>query len=170
MKKPTKALVGIAAAGAMAVSAATPAMARDRDGGIDTGDVIAGALVIGGIAAIAAAASNKRDDRYRDGRYRYGRDYNYDRAGYRNRAGMSQRAAVRTCVRAAESDANRYRYGRANVTDVSRVRQRRDGYDIRGRITVESRRYGHGYDSGKFTCKVRYGRVADIDYSGIRGL
>ncbi len=27
-----------------------------------------------------------------------------------------------------------------------------------------------GYDSGNFTCKVRYGRVADLDFSGIRGL
>ena len=27
-----------------------------------------------------------------------------------------------------------------------------------------------GYDSGKFKCEVRYGRVTDLDYSGIRGL
>jgi len=27
-----------------------------------------------------------------------------------------------------------------------------------------------GYDSGSFTCKVRYGQVADLDFSGIRGL
>ena len=68
--KMAKALVGTIAAGAMAVSAASPASARDRGNGIDAGDVIAGALVIGGIAAIAAAASdNDRDYRdYRDDR------------------------------------------------------------------------------------------------------
>ena len=27
-----------------------------------------------------------------------------------------------------------------------------------------------GYDAGRFTCKVRYGRVVDLDYNGIRGL
>ena len=169
MKKLTKALVGTAAAGAMAVTAATPAFARDRDGGIDAGDVIAGALIIGGIAAIAVAASKKDHDRDRYG-YRHDRDYRYDRAGYRYHPGMSPREAVQRCVRAAESDASRYSHGRADVTDIRRIKDRRDGYDVKGRITVSSHHYGRGYDSGKFTCKVRYGRVADIDYSGIRGL
>ena len=39
------------------------------------------------------------------------------------------------------------------------------GGDYRG----WDRRY-RGYDSGSFTCKVRYGRVVDIDYKNIRGL
>lgn len=71
MKTLSKALVGTVAAGAMAVSAASPSLARDRGGnGIDAGDVIAGALVIGGIAAIASAADNGNDRGY------------YSRAGY----------------------------------------------------------------------------------------
>jgi hypothetical protein len=188
MKNLTKALVGTVAAGAMAVSTATPAMARDRDGGISTGEVIAGALIIGGIAAVAAAASNNNRDRYR-----YGNDYRYDRAGYRYGYRMNPRQAVSQCVNAAESHASRYSYGRADVTDIRSVKNKRNGYDVKGRIAVNShgrawnrgdRSRGRGwngdyrgwnnnlrgYDSGRFTCKVRYGRVTDIDYSGIRGL
>ncbi|MEZ5736279.1 MAG: hypothetical protein R3E09_10815 [Novosphingobium sp.] len=174
MKNLTKALVGTVAAGAMAVSTATPAMARDRDGGISTGEVIAGALIIGGIAAVAAAASDNDRDRYR-----YGNDYRYDRPGYRNNYGLSPREAVSRCVAAAESHASRYSYGSADVTDIRSVKNKRNGYNVTGRIAVNTygrgwnkgdRLRGHGYDSGKFTCKVRYGRVTDIDYSGIRGL
>jgi hypothetical protein len=165
MKNLTKALVGTVAAGAMAVSTATPALARDRDGGIDAGEVIAGALIIGGIAAVAAAASkNDRD------RYRYGRDYNYGRAGYRNGYRMNPREAVSRCVAAVERRASRYSYGRADVTDIRSVKNKRHGYNIKGRIAVDSHRHRHGHDRGKFSCKIRYGRISDIDYSGIRGL
>lgn len=195
MKAFTKALVGTVAAGAMAVSAATPAFARDRGNGIDAGDVIAGALVIGGIAAIAAAASDNDRD------YRYDSTYRYDRAGYGNygsaygRYGWGNpRQAVEQCVYAAERDANRYSWGgRADVTDIRSVRQTRNGYEVRGRIAVNSmgrgwRRgdvnYGRGwngdyrgwnsslrgYDNGSFSCLVQRGQVADIDYNGIRGL
>lgn len=171
MKTLTKAMVGTMAAGAMAVSTASPALARDRDGGIDAGEVIAGALIIGGIAAVAAAASNNKRDKYRYG-YRDGRDYRYDRAGYNYRRGHA-RDGVSRCVRAAESQATRYTRGRANVTEITRVRDKRHGYDVKGRIVVDDRYRGYrrgGYDRGKFTCKVRYGRIADIDFSGIRGL
>lgn len=196
MKNLTKAMVGTVAAGAMAVSTASPANARDHKGGVNAGEVIAGALIIGGIAAVAAASSNKNNrDRYG---YRGKGDYRYDRAGYRgdyNRGrGIGPRAAVQRCVRAAERNASRYSYGRADVTDIRRVKHRRNGYDVKGRIAVNTRgnnwrrgdrRRGvgwngdyrgwnssrhRGYDSGKFTCKVRYGRIADIDFSGIRGL
>ena len=63
MQSITKALVGTVAAGAMVVASATPALAqnqRNRDGGIDVGDVIAGALIIGGIAAAGGAQQNPR--------------------------------------------------------------------------------------------------------------
>lgn len=168
MKNLTKAMVGTVTAGAMAVSTASPALARDRDGGIDTGDVIAGALIIGGIAAVAAAASNnnKRD------RYRYGYRDGYNRSGYSYHRG-GPRDGVSQCVRAAESYASHYSYGRADVTEITRVRHKRNGYNVKGRIVVNDTRRGwrgRGYDSGKFTCKVRYGRIADLDYSGIRGL
>ncbi|WP_066552670.1 hypothetical protein [Croceicoccus bisphenolivorans] len=188
----TKAVIGSTAAGAMALASATPAFARDRhhDDGIDAGDVIAGALIIGGIAAIASAASKDRrgddyyyDRDYRDGRYRDydGRYRDYDRRG-------SARSAVEQCVRAAERDARRRGFRDADVTDIRDVDRRNGGYRIRGRIAVDTGyrggRYGRGWDndyrgwnnrmggwdSGKFTCDVKYGRVRDIDYSGIRGL
>lgn len=186
MKTFTKALVGTVAAGAMAVSAAAPAFARDRhDGGIDAGDIIAGALVIGGIAAIAAAASDN-DDGYR-----------YDRAGYRGYDGRygkgSARRGAEQCVVAAERNAARSSYGRADVTDIRNVRETRYGYEVRGRIAVNGmgrnwregdRNYGRGwtndnrgwnrgvrgYDSGSFTCRYEGGRVVDLDYNGLRGL
>jgi len=180
--------VATLAAGAMALASASPAQAqwrdrdRDRGDGIDAGDVIAGALIIGGIAAVAAAAARDRDryDRYDD----YDR---YDR-------GYSSRDAVEQCVYAAERNASRYsRGGRSKVTDIRDIDRSRDGYRIKGRIAVNQmerdwrrgdNRYGRGwdedyrgwddryagYDSGRFTCEVRYGRVVDLDYSGIRGL
>jgi hypothetical protein len=187
MKTITKALakgtIATVAAGAMAMTSASPAVARDRDG-ISTGEVIAGALILGGIAAVVAA-SNDDDDRY--GSYNYG-DY---RRGYGN-AGSS-RSAVEQCVYAAERSASPYSYGSANVTDIRSVNRKRDGYTVRGRIAVNqmgrnwragdsvygrgwngdyrgwNNRY-RGYDSGNFTCKVQYGRVVDVDFSGIRGL
>lgn len=190
MKTITKGLVGTVAAGAMALASASPAMARDNDG-IGAGEIIAGALIIGGIAAVAAAASNDRDNYDRYG-------YNdYNRRGYDDRyygRNGDPRSAVNACVRAAERTASRYSYGgRADVTDIRRVDRKRDGYTIRGRIAVNANdrhyrghdsRYGRGwngdyrgwnnnlrgYDSGNFTCKVKYGRIADLDFSGIRGL
>jgi hypothetical protein len=190
----TKALVGTVAAGAMAVSSAAPAAARDRGDGIDAGTVIAGALVIGGIAAIASAAS--KNDRASD--YRYADGYRYDRAGYGDydsRYGYGNpQQAVQQCVAYAERDANRYSFGgRADVTDIRGVRETRNGYEVRGRIAVNTMgrgwnrsdaNYGRGwngdyrgwnsnlrgYDAGTFTCTVKRGQVADIDYNGIRGL
>lgn len=197
MKTFSKALVGTAAAAAVAVSSASPAVARDHRGGIDGGDIIAGALVIGGIAAIAAAASNNNDrdyDRYGYGDNWRGRDGWSDgryRDGYYGRG--NPRQAIEQCVRAAERNAARYSYGRADVTDIRDVRNTRWGYEVRGRIAVNTRGrdwrsgdryYGNGwggdyrgwnnslrgYDSGSFKCKVERGRVVDLDYSGIRGL
>ena len=184
MKSITKALakgtIATVAAGAMAM-ASSPANAqwrdRDRDD-IDVGDVIAGAVIIGGIAAAISAIDNG-NDRYR------GRGY------YR---GGSARSAVEQCVYAAERNASRYSWGgNAQVTDIRKIDRDRDGYEIKGRIAVNQmgrdwrrgdRRYGYGWDndyrgwnnryrgwdSGKFECKIRYGRVVDLDYSGIRGL
>ncbi len=191
MKTITKGLVGTVAAGAMALASASPAVARDNDG-IGAGEIIAGALIIGGIAAVAAAASNDRNDYDR-----YGYDGDYNRRGYDDRyygRNGDPRSAVDACVRAAERTASRYSYGgRADVTDIRKVDRKRDGYTVRGRIAVNSNdrhyrsndsRYGRGwngdyrgwnnnlrgYDSGNFTCKVKYGRIADLDFSGIRGL
>lgn len=165
MKTITKALakgaVATVAAGAMAMASASPAAARDRDDGISTGEVIAGALILGGIAAVIASSDNDND--------RYGRyDYGDNRRGYGNGYGSS-RSAVEQCVYSAERTASRYSYGGgANVTDIRSVSRKRDGYTVRGRIVVNE--WNRRSDSGNFTCKVRYGRVADLDFSGIRGL
>jgi hypothetical protein len=177
MKTISKALVGTVAAGAMAMASASPAMARDRNDGIDAGDIIAGALIIGGIAAVAGAIG-KDNDRYRGSTYG-GPYYGNDRYGY-NRVG-NPRQAVEQCVAIAQRDASRYSYGRARVTDIRDVDQRRDGYRVKGTIVVNERNRGwsrdynyrargRDYDTGRFTCDVRYGRVVDVDYSGLRGL
>lgn len=191
MKTISKALVGTVAAGAMAMASASPAFAqdrrdRDRDG-IDAGDIIAGALIIGGIAAVAGSIGNDRD-RYRDRTYGgpyYGDRYDdrYDR--YRDRRGYNRygnsRQAVEQCVRAAQRTASRYSYGRARVTDIRDIDRKRDGYRVQGTIVVNERnrgwnrdynyRYGgRDYDTGRFNCDVRYGRVVDLDFKGIRGL
>jgi hypothetical protein len=165
-----KGAIATVAAGAMAVSSASPAFAehRDRDG-ISAGDVIAGALVIGGIAVIASAASkNNRDYDSRDG------DYRYDRAGYGsydNNGGYGRydrdeyrrgnaRQAIEQCVRTAERQASRYSYGRADVTDVRDIRETRWGYEVRGRIAVNGsgRDWRHGDND--------YGRGWGGDYRG----
>jgi len=198
MKNLSKALakgtIATVAAGAMALTSASPALARDRhdrNDGIDVGDVIAGALIIGGIAAVASAASRDRGYRYDDDRYR-GRNGGYD-GGYYDRGG-NPRSAVEQCVYAAERAASRSSYGgRAKVTDIRSIDHKRHGFRVKGRIAVNAsgrdwrrgdRNYGNGwdndyrgwndryrgYDAGSFTCDVRYGRVVDIDFKGIRGL
>ena len=214
MKTISKALVGTIAAGAMAISSASPAQAehRNRDG-VSVGDVIAGALIIGGIAAVASAASrNNRDNRDYRG-YPEG-DYGYDRAGYGDNYGGNYgnnyggngygrgydndarsrgnpRQAVEQCVYAAERYASS-RGLRADVTDIREVRDTRYGFQVKGRIAVNSRGHGwnrgdsnygqgwggdyrgwnqsmRGYDSGSFKCKFERGRVVDLDIDGVHG-
>lgn len=190
MKTISKALVGTVAAGAMALASATPAMAqdryRDRGDGIDAGDIIAGALVIGGIAAVAGAVG--RDRGYNGGTYggpyygdgygynngRYGGNYGYDYNRYGN-----SRQAVEQCVNAAQRDLARQGYRGTRVTDIRGVDRKRDGYRIKGTLIVNERgggwnrdynyRYGgRDYDQGRFSCDVSYGRVVDLDYSGLK--
>jgi hypothetical protein len=180
-----KGAIATVAAGAMAMASATPAMARDRDrhDGISAGDVIAGALVIGGIAAIASSIGNNRGYNGTYGGPYYGDKYRYDNRYYNGYSRYGDpRTAVEQCVNAATRGANRYGYGRgARVTDIRDVDAKRDGYRVKGTIIVNERNGGWGrdynyrysgrnYDSGRFTCEVRYGRVVDLDYSGIRGL
>ncbi|WP_194953749.1 hypothetical protein [Sphingopyxis solisilvae] len=168
----TKAAIGAATAGAMLVSAA-PAAARDRydRDGISAGEIIAGAVVLGGLAAILSSGNNDRyDDRYRsrygnDPRYGYGYGYDYNRHG-------NSRSAVSQCVNAVERGSRRY--GNTDVTQVTSIDRKRDGYQVKGRVVVRDGyggRWGRGgyYDQGKFSCDVRYGRVANIKFSGLRG-
>lgn len=174
MKTITKALAATVAAGAMAVTSATPAMARHKDRGIDAGDIIAGALIIGGIAAVASAAGkDRRHSGYRDRDYRgQGYNSNFNR--------NSSRRAVERCVRAAENRAQRRGFRYADVTQIRDVDDTRYGWKVKGRLVVDGAR-GYrdrdyrGYrntrsDRGKFTCYVERGRIAELRYSGIRGL
>jgi hypothetical protein len=184
MKILTKATLLVA--GAASLIATAPANARYRGGGhdgIDTGDIIAGALILGGVAAIASAASSS--SRY--GRSYGGYDRGYDR-GYRNdrynndygyyRDGYGSRQAVDQCVRAAQRDASRY--GWARVTDVTSIDRVRGGYKVRGRLVVQDRgrgydrgyhydRYDDGYDKGRFSCVSRYGQIDGLSLSGLNG-
>lgn len=179
MKTISKALakgaIATVAAGAMAVSSATPAFADGRDrnhDGISAGDVIAGALVIGGIAAIATAAGNSnRNNDYRYDRAGYGNndygnnDYGnseggygrYDRGDYRR---GNSRQAIEQCVRTAERQASRNSYGRADVTDVRDIRETRWGFEVRGRIAINGS--GHDWRRGDGD----YGRGWGGDYRG----
>ena len=176
----TKAAIGAATAGAMLASAA-PAAARDRydRDGISAGEVIAGAVVLGGLAAILSSNNDRDrydryddrygryDDRYDRGRYgndpRYGYGYDYNRYG-------NSRSAVSQCVDSVERGSRRY--GRTDVTEVTSIDRKRDGYRVKGRVVVRDGyggRWGRGgsYDKGKFTCEIRYGRVQDIRFSGL---
>ena len=144
MTTPNKALFAALATGAMAVSAAVPAMAHDGFGGS------------------------------------YGHDRGWN--------GGNPRNAVEMCSRVAERQASRVSDGNARVTDVRDVRNTRMGFEVRGRIAVNSRDHGwndrgygqsvgHGWrdndrrhDTGSFTCRVERGRVAYLDFDGIRGL
>ena len=130
------------------------------------------------VAAILSSGDNDRYDRYDrryDNRYddRYGGRYDDARYGYGydyNRYGNS-RSAVSQCVNAVERGSRRY--GNTDVTQVTSIDRKRDGYKIKGRVVVRDGyggRWGRGgsYDQGKFTCDVRYGRVQDIKFSGLR--
>lgn len=172
MNKLNKALVGTAAAAAMAVSA-SPVMAKDgRNHGPSTGEIIAGVAIVGAIAAIASSGNNN-DRRYSDRNYRgdrYGNDrYSESRFGNRYRH-MNQRQAVNLCARAAEHGATNY--GRAHVTDIRDIDRTRYGYRVKGRIQVEqgrSRYQRSRYaDQGKFTCYIEGNRVSNVQYSGLR--
>lgn len=185
MKTMTKTLakgtLGTVAAGALALTSATPAMANDhRDGGISAGDVIAGAVIIGGIAAIAAAVGNDRDGyRYRDD-YRYRDNYRGDRWQARG----NPRSAVERCVNAARQEARRGGYRYADVTQIRDVDDTRYGWRVRGNVVVDGNRgwngrdrydsrrgyYNNRSDSGRFDCRIERGRVTYLDFSGIRGL
>lgn len=153
--------LGTLAAGALAVAAATPALAddhryRDRDR-IGAGEIIAGAVVIGGIAALAGAFDGDRD--------------RWDRGGYGYNGGT--RGAVERCVRAAENQARRFGgYRFADVTEVRDLDRTRFGFRIEGRIAVGDggRWGGRGFDRGRFTCRLDGRGAPLVNFDGIRGL
>lgn len=177
-----KASVATVAAGAMALASATPAAAQSRDrdrDGISAGDIIAGALVIGGIAAVAGSIGKDRG--YNGGTY--GGPYNgdYDNRGYGYDYGRygNSRQGVEQCVSAVRNDLSRRGYRGVQVTDIRDIDRKRDGYRVKGTLVVNERgngwnrdynyRYGgRDYDRANFSCDVRYGRIADLGYSGLK--
>ena len=130
MKAVTKFVTGAATAAVLSVSLAAPAEAqsryRDRDRGIDAGDILTGIAVLGGIAAITSAMG-------RDGsRYGY---------GYRDRYRDGYSAAVNACA----YEAQRIGRGRIQITDVDRTGN--DRYRVRG-VVDAGYGYNRGYDRG----------------------
>lgn len=171
MKTLKTALVGTAAATAMAVSA-TPAMAKDHHrGGVSAGEVIAGAVVLGGLAAIL---SSGKKDKYA---YNYGGNYyqsDYRHGNYR-KGRFGPRKAVNRCVRAAERRATR-NWGWADVTQIRDVDRTRYGWRVKGRIVVKDNDYRGGYhrsgyrqdyDRGKFTCYVERGNRPQVNFRNL---
>ena len=128
-----------------------------------------------GAMAVSAAASAAVPAMPHDG-FGHGGGFGNDR-GWN---GGNPRGAVEMCSRVAERQASRNMFGRARVTDVRDVRDTRWGYEVRGRIAVNSRDHGWtdrgwnnrdwNHDTGSFTCRVERGRVAYLDFNGIRGL
>ena len=165
-----KGTLGTVAAGAMALATATPAMADDGRGGIDAGDVIAGAVIIGGIAALAGAFDGD-GDRYRDRRYRNNNRAYRNNHRYNNR--INPRRAVQKCINTAERQARRFGgYRFADVTRIRDVDRTRYGFRIKGRIEVQGQRgyRGRDFDRGRFTCFVEGRGRPQIDFRGLRGL
>lgn len=169
---PPKAAISAALMGAMALSAA-PAAAQTRGGdGIGAGEIIAGAVVLGGLAAILSSSGDDRSE----ARYAYDRrdrDYRggYGRGGYDARRYGDSRSAVTQCIRDVERSSSRY--GRTNVRQVTSVDRRKNGYRVKGQVIADNRhdrRWGDRdrYQTGKFTCDVKYGRVQDLKISGLR--
>ena len=162
MKAISKTMLGAGAAALAAISFATPADAqwrgRDRDRGIDAGDIITGVAILGGVAAIASALD-------RDGsRYGY---------GYRDRYRGGYNYAVQACA----SEAQRMGRGRVQIVDVDRVGN--DRYRVRGLVQGgyggygydrggydrydRNDRYDRGYGRDDFTCTARgNGRITDF--------
>ena len=178
MKTITKALakgsMATIAAGAMAMTSATPAFAqsydRDRDNGIGAGEIIAGAVILGGIAIAAGALGGSNNNRYDDRRYQ---DPRYQNNRHNQR--VNQRALIQRCVAAVENNARRYGYRYANVTQIRDVNDNRNGFRVRGNLVVDGQQ-GNRYrnqraEQGRFDCQVDYrGQIRGINYNGIRGL
>jgi len=171
--KIAKGTLGTVAAGAIALTSASPAMADDRRdrGGISAGEVIAGAVVIGGIAALAGAFDG---DRNRDRRFarNNGNFRNNGNLRRNNFARVGPRQAVNRCVRAAERQAQRFGGWRfADVTQIRDVDRTRRGFRVKGRMQVEgNRNFRRNFDRGRFTCFFDGRGRPFIDFDGVRGL
>jgi len=116
---------------------------RDRDNGIDAGDVIAGVLVLGGIAAIAGAASQSRD---RPEHYPYPADprYRQPSGGYES-GGLD---------RAVDMRVGEIQRGRDRVASVDSAARSGEGWFVSGELE----------GGAPFTCRIdNSGRIADLE-------
>ena len=176
MKKVAKIMTGAVATAMLAVGAAAPAEAqyyRNRDRGIDAGDVLTGIAVVGGVAAIASAIGNSnRGYGYNNGYgynggyvregYGYNSGYGYTPGygqGYGYNSGYGQSAAVNAC----SYQAQRYGRGPIQILDVDQTGNRR--FRVHGVIDGDGGYYNRGYSQRiGFSCTARdNGRVTDFD-------
>ncbi len=129
---------------------------RDHD---NTGAIVAGVIGVGILAAIIASASSNKN-RTTNGGYatnNYGNIRNDDQA-------------ADACASAAEQQFG----GSARVSAVTAVDRVSDGFNVRGNVDYgrgsnsrnDSWRNNGSYDQRSFSCSVRYGNVARVDFGG----
>jgi hypothetical protein len=162
------------AAGALAITSASPALAsddnRERRGGPSAGEVIAGVAVVGGIAALAGAFGGDRGrGDWQDANWN-GRDGWGGGRGF----GRGDRGLIERCARNAEIEARRrggWRF--AQVTEIRDIDRTRDGaIRVRGVMEVQGSPAfaGRNFDRGRFNCFVDGRGRPFIEFGGIRGL
>jgi hypothetical protein len=125
---------------------------RDHD---NTGAVVAGVIGVGILAAIIASASSSKN-RSTNG--------SYANNGYTGTI-RTDDAAADACASAAEQQLG----GSARVSGIDTVNRVSDGFNVRGRVDygrTSNDRYGNYNDQRSFSCSVRYGSVARVDFGG----
>lgn len=169
-------LVSGAAAAALLVATATPALAdgrgfggpgggfgggyggyggygeRHHDRGDNGGDILAGLAIFGVIAAVAIAASssNKNKNNSNDN-YPRNSDGRYGDIN-------SENAAVDACAKATEARAG----DSASVREINSVDRNSDGWDVQGTVEQRDSWRSSSADRHHFRCTVRYGSVDRI--------
>lgn len=170
---PVKGALAALAAGALAVTSISPALAADERregrGGPSAGEVIAGVAIIGGIAALAGAFDRDHAPaQWHDARWRGGP------AGWQGHGfGRGERGVVERCALNAEIEARRRGGWRAaQVTRIRNVDRTRDGaIRVRGELEVQGSRFsGRNFDRGRFNCFVDGRGRPFVEFGGIRGL
>ena len=164
----------VLAAGALALTSASPALASDdRRGGPSAGEVIAGVAIVGGLAALAGAFDGDRErGGWQEANWRGGDgwDRNWERRGF----GRGDRGLVERCARNAEIEARRrggWRF--AQVTEIRDIDRTRDGrIRVRGVLEVQGSPgfSGRNFDRGRFNCFADGRGRPFVEFGGIRGL
>jgi hypothetical protein len=190
MKIVTRNLAGAGLALALisvALSASVHAQDAD-DEVINAGEIIAGAVIVeglsGGVEGETDELGGDQESRARGSAVEEGDVYG-KRDGWRGGQHGGARRAVQRCIRAVEKRGTRY--SRSEVTRIFRIKRTRKGYRVSGNVVVvdgwrgdpgygrfkddddhnDDRSYRRGYDKGRFICRVRRGKVADIEYRGL---